>query len=261
MIIQESFVDARGRARHRFSRECPVCGATMPGYRPLLLGDVDQISKSLPEHNLFFFDRVSPGNLQLARRSRAQGALVFFEPSGIGDEEMFVECVRVAHVLKYSHERLSDLDAPLKGSTVELEIETQGERGLRFRTRKGARIGAWHSLAALEAPSVVDTAGSGDWCTAGLMERIGSHRNAVAALGDIEEIKEALRFGQALAALNCGYEGARGLMYVATRSAVLKTVEKLLADEVAKLPTSRTSEPDASKPCVVCSSVLEAAHG
>src|SRR5262245_56199517 len=36
IVIQESFVDSRGRARHRFSRECPVCGATMPGYRPLL---------------------------------------------------------------------------------------------------------------------------------------------------------------------------------------------------------------------------------
>lgn len=186
---------------------------------------------------------------------------MFFEPSGIGDEEMFAECVRVAHVLKYSHERLSDLDGPLKGSTVELEIETRGEQGLRFRNRKGSRMGAWHSLASLEAPSVIDTSGSGDWCTAGLMERIGSRRNAVATLGDVEEIKEALRFGQALAALNCGYEGARGLMYVATRAAVLKTVEKLLADEVANLPTSRASEPDASKPCVVCSSPLEAARG
>jgi hypothetical protein len=35
-----------------------------------------------------------------------------------------------------------------------------------------------------------------------------------------------------------GYEGARGLMYAATRSAVLKAVEDLLADEVAKLPAA-----------------------
>src|SRR5688572_8995816 len=63
IVIQETFVDSRGRARHRFSRACPVCGTTMAGYRPLLTADVDNIAEALPTHDIFFFDRVAPGTL------------------------------------------------------------------------------------------------------------------------------------------------------------------------------------------------------
>jgi sugar/nucleoside kinase (ribokinase family) len=111
VVIQETIVDARGGRRHRFSRACPVCGAAMAGYRPVLDSGIADIAAALPEHAAFFFDRVAPGTLALARRSREIGALVVFEPSGIKDEALFVECLRVSHVLKYSHERLSGLDA------------------------------------------------------------------------------------------------------------------------------------------------------
>ena len=111
----------------------------MPGYRPLLAADVAQVADALPAHNLFFFDRVAPGTLELAHRSREQGALVVFEPSGIKDEELFVECLKASHVLKYSHERLSGLDALVNRGRVPVEIETLGAEGLRFRLRKSGK--------------------------------------------------------------------------------------------------------------------------
>jgi fructokinase len=260
VVIQETFVDARGRARHRFSRACPTCGATMPGYRPLLAADVATVDATIPTHDLFFFDRVASGTLALARRARSKGALVVFEPSGIKDEELFVECLRVAHVLKYSRERLSGLDALVGRGSVVMEIETLGAEGLQFRMRKGRRLGAWSHLAALPALSIRDCAGSGDWCTAGLMAYLASGAgHPVTRIGDPDVVVRGLRFGQALAALNCSFDGARGLMYAATRSNVLKAAERLLTNAVPKLPRKSVPLPAAAtrttRTCAACAAV------
>jgi fructokinase len=265
VIIQESFTDARGRARHRFSRACPACGAAMPGYRPLLATDVAQVAGSLPAHTLFFFDRVSPGTLELARRSREQGALVLFEPSGIRDEELFLECLRASHVLKYSHDRLSGIGGLVKRSEIPVEIETLGAGGLRYRMRRSGRLGEWQHLPAFAAPTVRDTAGSGDWCTAGLLAQLAaSEVDIVARAEDARVVREGLRFGQALAALNCCYDGARGLMYVVGHSGALRAAGRLLEHSVPKLPS--LSSPPAAAPrsdatgCVVCASDLHPVH-
>jgi len=262
-VIQETFVDARGRARHRFSRACPVCGATMPGYRALLAAEAAPVADALPAHGLFFFDRVSPGTLDLARRSRQQGALVVFEPSGIKDEGLFVECLRASHVLKYSHEWLSGLDALVNQARVPVEIETLGVEGLRFRACKSGRTGAWQHLAALQAPSIRDTAGSGDWCTAGFLARATDDEGWVGRLGDTKVVADCLRFGQALAALNCSYDGARGLMYAVDRRGVLKAAEQLLARAVPKLPRDSSPPPErprSARACDVCTSDVKAPH-
>lgn len=263
VVIQETFVDTRGRSRHRFSRTCPVCGATMPGYRPLLTADVGRIADGLPIHNLFFFDRVAPGTLELARWSSKQGALVVFEPSGIKDEALFIECLRASHVLKYSHERLSGLDALVKRGGVQLEIETRGTEGLRFRFGKPGKIATWRHLPAFTAQGMYDAAGSGDWCTAGFLARIVSSKNPIIQLEDPETVSKCLRFGQALAALNCAYYGARGLMYAARPAQVVKAAEQLLAHDVPTLPNDPAVSAKELRPshdCTICFSDLRTTY-
>lgn len=264
IVIQESFVDARGRARHRFSRACPLCGATMPGYRPLLVSDASNVAAALPAHKLFFFDRVAPGALDLARASRERGALVVFEPSGIKDERLFVECLRVSHVLKYSHERLSGICPLVARARPALEIETLGAEGLRYRMHKSDPMSSWHRLPALPAPSIRDAAGSGDWCTAGFMSRVASDAASVTSrLDDPTFVVDGLRFGQALAALNCAFDGARGLMYAMGRAEALKEVRRLLTRGTAALPQASappTATSHSDRRCGVCASDLRAAR-
>jgi fructokinase len=256
IVIQETYVDTRGKARHRFSRACPVCGTTMPPYRPLLAADVSEVAAVLPAHDVFFFDRVAPGTLELARRSRKQGALVVFEPSGIKDEDLFVECLRVSHVFKYSHEWLSALDPLVSRARVPVEIETLGAEGLRFRVRRSGRTCNWQHLPALQAQSIRDSAGSGDWCTAGFLARfVGNDADNFARLADADVLVDSLRFGQALAALNCSYNGARGLMYALGRSGALKAAALLLADNLPKLPRDplpAPAEPRFDRACLFC---------
>ena len=102
MIFQENYLDSKGRRRHRFSRTCPTSGKTLPAYRPLLVSDAYSISTTLPSHSVFYFDRVAPGTLALAQKSRENGALIVFEPSGIKDEALFAECLNAAHIFKYA---------------------------------------------------------------------------------------------------------------------------------------------------------------
>lgn len=256
IVIQETYTDSRGKARHRFSRACSVCGATMPGYRPLLVGGVPEVAAALPPHGLFFFDRVAAGTLDLARRSRERGALVVFEPSGIKTESLFLESLRVSHVLKYSHERLSGLDALSNQVKVPLEIETLATKGLRFRMRGPGQAAAWQHLPAVTALSIRDSAGSGDWCTAGFLARIATHQKSpIAGLEDAKVVFGGLQFGQALAALNCSYDGARGLMYTMSRTQTLKATEQLLKRGVPILPASASptfARDRSGQECIVC---------
>jgi fructokinase len=232
----------------------------MPGYRPLLIADVEEVAGSLPSHSVFYFDRVAPGTLELARRSRAQGAFVVFEPSGIKDEDTFVECLRTAHVLKYSHERLASLDQLVSQTKVPMEVRTLGAAGLQFRVRRSGLPGAWQQLTALEAPSLRDAAGSGDWCTAGLISKLMSEPKAVNAIENTETVAAALRYGQALAALNCAYDGARGLMYATSRATAKKAAAQVLASIKPHLPDMAAATPNpcfSESSCIVCTSILK----
>lgn len=223
IVIQENYLDSRGRPQHRFSRACPVCGASLPAYRPLLTSEAPEIAEKLPSHSVFYFDRVAPGPLELAQKSRTDGALVVFEPSGIKDERQFAECLKTAHIVKYAQDRLEGIHDVVEAAKVPIEIETLGAKGLRLRVRTKGRMGAWKELPAFSAPELRDAAGAGDWCTAGLVHGLMTKGTSIEKIvKDTNGIVAATRQGQALAALNCGFEGARGLMYAANSKRVLE---------------------------------------
>lgn len=223
IIVQENYVDARGRPRHRFSRVCPVCSAPLPAYRPLKVSEASTIASKLPRHSVFYFDRAAPGTLELAQESRANGSLVVFEPSGIKDERLFARCLRTAHVVKYANDRIKGIYDVVANAKAPIEIETLGAKGLRLRVRTKGRAGAWRDLPAFSAPELRDAAGSGDWTTAGLIHGLmnNSSWSVDNVVADLDAVVLAIREGQALAALNCGFEGARGLMYAADAKRVV----------------------------------------
>lgn len=214
VIVQENFVDSKGLYRHRFSRACPVCGADFPAYRPLRRADVAAIAGSLPEHSVFYFDRVAPGTLELAQQSRSKGALVVFEPSGVKDEKLFNRCLEAAHIVKSASDRLQGAHHLIAATCVPLEIVTLGSNGLKVRHRSGRRVSAWKHLPAFAAQEFRDAAGAGDWTTSGFLHALLNEDSSIEdKVEDFERVINSLVQGQALAALNCGFEGARGLMY------------------------------------------------
>ncbi|NSX56106.1 hypothetical protein HRQ87_15020 [Sulfitobacter sp. 1151] len=92
-----------------------------------------------------------------------------------------------------------------KVSGPKIIIETHGADGLKVRWRS-----RWSALPAITANRVVDAAGSGDWCTAALIHTIGEGGSKALESLNKARLDYGLRLGQALAAINCGFEGARG---------------------------------------------------
>jgi fructokinase len=229
IIIQEIRKSRDGTPTHRFSWSCPRCGQWLPAFKAVTLGAVDAVSPNLPGSSVFFMDRVSRAALTLAARAAEEGAVVFFEPAGKSDPKLFREAIHLAHIVKYAEQRMSEASSAMeRGSSTLLEVQTNGSQGLRYRHRLSRGVSKWLHLDAVSAPRLADTCGAGDWCTAGLVAKVAVGGLAGLRRVGAEGVREALRYGQALAAWNCAFEGARGGMYATERNAFDDQIDRLL---------------------------------
>jgi sugar/nucleoside kinase (ribokinase family) len=228
VVVQRICTAINGDAYHRFEWKCPTTGVWLPRYRPLPQRMAIEVSTKMPVPKVFYFDRVAKSALILAQKSRDSGALVFFEPSSIGDPDLFRQCVAVCDILKYSAERLPQPPTRAHGA-MRLEIQTLGKEGLRYRWfRMTNRVYGWVRLDAIPAADFKDAAGAGDWCSAGIIQSIGHSGSRGFARAGEQRIIRAMRFGQSLAAINCRYEGARGAMYQMPSESLVAEAASLL---------------------------------
>lgn len=243
---QLELTDREPGATHRFTFTCPACG-TKRG--PLwddesALADADS---PLPSAGVFFLDRPTRLGVSLAERYAEDGAVVVFEPSTMGDDlELFARAVRCASIVKYANDRIADLsNFDLRPHAV--EIQTCGPDGLRFRA--SSLDDSWIRLGAYELPFMQDTAGAGDWCTAGLIFDLFGRSPELRTEIDNDALARALAFGQVLSTLNCMAEGARGLLSAWTPGRVIRAARDLSEARVNGLRIqqpqceSRVSEP------------------
>ncbi len=214
---------------HRFEWACPTCGTALPSFRPVPSSVVPQIAARIIDPRVFFMDRVSRSALKLAEVAANRGAIIYFEPSEIGDPGLFKQALGIANIVKYSSDRVRSLGLDGRQTNIHLEIKTFGGRGLVCRSPVFGKR-AWTHMPAIPAPIVKDTCGAGDWCSAGIIAALG----ADGLLGLLEaspvRIAEALRYGQALAAWNCKFDGARGGMYNTEPRTLTRYLEKLLGE-------------------------------
>lgn len=251
VVVQKFKVNAQGHRSHRYVLTCPDCGGWLPRFRSTTIQQIQPVldSDNIPE--VFFFDRVSPSALRLAAWVREHGGLVLFEPSSIGDENQFQKAVDVCHVLKFAEDRLGHINEIRDLSGPDLIVQTLGPRGLEFRLDWD-----WFELDAFEAPYFIDAAGSGDWCTALLLSELGGQGSLNPETWTSSLLAAALRKGQAAAALNCGFEGARGAMQAADRDAFMLAISNLMDGKEASIKrlTEGKGEPRVNL-CSLCNIV------
>lgn len=219
-IIERVFVGKK--PKHRFYIKCDH-GNWLPRRRPYLLKVLEQIQDKLPKSNVFYFDRTSPSTLQLAKILKEKNAIIFFEPPKFLGDHVFHECLKIADIVKHCYNQ--SLETENSGVKIPLEIQTKGEDGLRYKARF-LKQKTWQQMNAFPVTNLVDAAGSGDWLTAGIIQFIGQNTLKTPSQ---KKLEYALRFGQALASLNCNFVGARGIMYNLTKSRVFSLVEKTIA--------------------------------
>lgn len=227
--------------RHRFEWRCPSCLTWVPRFRPTpaRMLDLDDLGEA---PDVFFFDRATSGNIRLARVLRDLGSVVMFEPPRLKDDENLLEGIEVADIVKVAGngDRVF-LESQLR--SCKLAIVTFGSDGLEYRANGFAGVThGWKSLPAVEIDRGVDACGSGDWLTSGFL-------HAFYAVNDLSEnptgrLSASLKYGQALAALNCLLPGARGLMRVFDRVQISEMAGVTLAKGLAGLEVrvSRHSE-------------------
>ena len=229
IFVQRIRRDGYGIPSHTFSSRCPACGERLPGYQPVPLVAARTAAASIGAASIFYLDRLSPGALALARHYSEKGALVVYEPSGIGEPALFREALSLSHIIKYSEDRLGELPDRHCMQQHCLEVQTSGKRGLHYRRiGRGSSVPEWQSLPSFMIRAVRDTAGSGDWCTAGLIHCLGQiGQSGFLGTSDIQ-VERSLMFGQAMAALSCCFVGARGAMYSTTQEEFRVAVRRIL---------------------------------
>lgn len=222
IIIHRILKDKNGKPNHKFEFRNPLNGNWLPSYRPFLSKKIKNIENRIPNSTIYYFDRVSRSSIDLAKQAKKNGALVYFEPSSYNTSKQFSECIEVADIIKYSFDRIKNYKELFPKSNSILEIETNGSKGIRYRFKSDI----WNDLNPYLIENTVDTAGAGDWCSSGIIKIISTNGMLINQTNC--QIEEALNYGQALGAINCLFDGARGTMYNIQYDEFEYLVEKLL---------------------------------
>lgn len=235
VIIHRILKDKSGKPKHRFEFRDPESGKWLPAYKPVLSKDVPSIlEKKTINATCFYFDRINRASIEFAKSYKEKGALVFFEPSSVGASiSLFNECLAISDIIKFSNERIKNYRELFPKQQVALEIETCGKDGLNFRLDTGKKNSKWEKVPAYSLDSVSDSAGAGDWCSAGIISSLISHGKGKLTQ---ETVRHALSYGQALGSINCYFDGARGAMYALDADTLLKLADKTVKTKRTALP-------------------------
>jgi len=227
IIIQRIKKDKNGNSIHNFQFRNPDNGEWLPSYKPVLGSEVKSLTRKSPIPSVFYFDRVNRSSIDLAKYYKEKGAVVFFEPSSMVENKQFEECLNIADIIKFSNERIKNYSILYPSQHVPLEIETLGKDGMRYRFCHELNVKEWTNMPSYKISYVVDAAGSGDWFSAGIISKIAvSGLKGFKRCND-ELISNALKYGQALGALNCFFDGARGLMYSLDQKQITTLIKKI----------------------------------
>jgi fructokinase len=190
----------------RYHFRCYECGRKLGKSQPPPEALADLVLEQRQDPDVFFFDRASRFSVRLAEEYASRETLVMFEPATRGRPELVARAYRAANIVKVAEGTQTDIGSLLRHKDGRIFILTRGANGARLRDSAGKVV----TLSAHPALSLVDSGGAGDWTTAGFLHALLREDRSRRAWRSGEVI-DALRWGQAVAALSCGWRGARGI--------------------------------------------------
>lgn len=242
IIIHRILKDKLGKPIHRFEFRDPETKSWLPQFKAITKNVAAEVILHSNHPQVFYFDRMNPGTLELATHLKSKGCIIYFEPSSAKDTKQFEKFLAIADIIKFSHERIPDYKDKYTSIQCFLEIETHGKEGLLYRSKKKSNSDQWKSIKSFDLANVQDAAGAGDWCTSGIIYNLCSRGQDGLFKSGVKVIEQALQFGQALGALNCLYDGARGPMYYYTPEELLLAINgsieqhRILTKDILKTP-------------------------
>ena len=157
--------------------------------------------------DVFFFDAAEAGLRYLAGELRNKGTLVYFEPESDADKAKFLKAVEVSDIVKFSHEKVSDLDFVAQNSD-KLFIRTMGAEGLEFNLCGQG----WVKVATVPNENVVDWEGAGDWTTSQFIACLCEKEVLSVAQMTVESVRGCLEIACRTASRSVSYMGSKGMI-------------------------------------------------
>lgn len=239
IIIHRIKKDKVGKPVHRFEFRDPDTKQWLPRFRPITKNGAAEVAATPTMPDVFYFDRTNPGTYDLIKVYKEKGTLIYYEPSSVSDLKEFEKFASISDVVKFSGDRIKEFKKNFPNPLAAVEIETAGAEGLCYRFYK--QPNEWHRLPAFPLPFLKDAAGSGDWCSAAIINTLFRNTQNVKDVSS-QSLRQALELGQFLAAWNCLYDGARALMYYFTSDEFWEIIhhsknnyaEILLTDRILK---------------------------
>ena len=159
--------------------------------------------------DVFFFDAAEAGLRYLAAELRNKGTLVYFEPESDADKTKFLKAVEVSDIVKFSHEKVGDLDFVAQ-NTDKLFIRTMGAEGLEFNLCGQG----WVKIAPVPNDNVVDWEGAGDWTTSQFIACLCEKDMLSVAQMTAESVRSCLEIACRTASHSVSYMGSKGMIDV-----------------------------------------------
>ena len=157
--------------------------------------------------DVFFFDAAEAGLRYLAGELRNKGTLVYFEPESDADKAKFLKAVEVSDIVKFSHEKVSDLDFVAQNPD-KLFIRTMGAEGLEFNLCGQG----WVKIASVPNDNVVDWEGAGDWTTSQFIACLCEKDMLSVAQMTAETVRSCLEIACRTASRSVSYMGSKGMI-------------------------------------------------
>ena len=157
--------------------------------------------------HVFFFDVSAAGLRYLAEKLRERGTLVYFEPEDAIDKNAFAKAVEVSDIVKFSHEKVTDLYFVDK-YTNKLFIRTLGAEGLEFNLCGQG----WVRVNPVPNDNVVDWEGAGDWTTSQFIACLCDRD--ILSIGEmtVDNVRECLEIACATASRSVSYLSSKGMI-------------------------------------------------
>jgi fructokinase len=192
--------------QHSFTFVCPETEKGPPQYCAIDELEVEGAKPALSACAVFYTDRLNRSTFRAMQTAAESGSVVFFEPSTVEDDDLFDRAMDLCSIVKCSSDRLSASIFARGLRHGAIAVITYGAAGLEVR-QDGQRV--W--CAAVEAPVVRDTCGSGDMVSVGIVDWMLTHHRRGTAQPSLDVFLSGVAAGQRLAAVNCAYAGARGI--------------------------------------------------
>ncbi|GAA4149434.1 hypothetical protein GCM10022217_01320 [Chryseobacterium ginsenosidimutans] len=234
IIIQRISKSKEGLPIHKFEFKNPENGKYLPSFKPVLAKTIDYFYEKKASCDFFFLDRISRSSIELAKLYKKNGAIVVLEPSSlkIENQKIIEELSEFVDILKFSNDRIPEFKSIFREGLFPLEIETLGKNGINYRVNRNIKDfdSNWKHLSSFNLVNIIDSAGAGDWTTAGLIK--GLMENNINSINDIsiDGIEEILKYAQSFGALSCLFKGARGIMYQLEKASFNELAEELITN-------------------------------